>query len=579
MVFGGAIRFVIGLWRRLNGVQNSDPGFFSVSARSSLGDFENTTSLLGQGLRITDDPYRLVGLTLSEKYRLDRYAGGGGMGAVYKASEVDTGRSVAVKILKPDILVRNPLYAALFRQEAEAARRLDHPNIVKVMDSGRHENLSFMVMEWLDGRTLEDVLSQEQMSLNRIVRIFRQICSAFAAAHSMNIIHLDIKPANIFLLNDEGSSELVKVIDFGLARILSSDSGTTVTRFLGTYQYCSPEHFGGKVTYRSDIYSLGATLYHMIAGVLPFGASYINAKMHPNLDFPAIPSAAKMRPDIPQSVEQVLTRALSRRPVDRQQSAKELFQEFWRSVNASAGLDERTSDHGENDASGAATNAFDLGPELGSFSRRGAASPRFGVQPSEIIMALVAFPLSVALGLFVHRHLYQNEPSSNPIPAGSAAESQSAISPTERPQQDRKEEQPTGEHPADGRNSSPNNNATQGFGGQTIVLRPAGVRGVSTSSVINIGPNTHYVRLRVLLSDGASGYERYQAVIHGSFDSQGVWAARSLRPGSTPLGQAILLNVPGAVLRAGEYEIVLRGYTAMGDALLSSSYTFRVVRP
>ena len=113
-----------------------------------------------------------------------------------------------------------------------------------------------------------------------------------------------------------------------MARVLSNETGTTVTRFLGTYQYCSPEHFGGKVTYRSDIYSLGATLYHMIAGVIPFGTSYINAKMHPELELPPVPSVVSMRPGLPHEVDVVIRKALSKNPRDRQQSVRELLEEF-----------------------------------------------------------------------------------------------------------------------------------------------------------------------------------------------------------------------------------------------------------
>jgi len=113
-----------------------------------------------------------------------------------------------------------------------------------------------------------------------------------------------------------------------MARVLSNETGTTVTRFLGTYQYCSPEHFGGKVTYRSDIYSLGATLYHMIAGVVPFGTSYINAKMHPDMELPPVPSIINMRPEVPIDVDGVIRKALSKPPEDRQQSVRELLDDF-----------------------------------------------------------------------------------------------------------------------------------------------------------------------------------------------------------------------------------------------------------
>ncbi|HEV2800388.1 MAG TPA: DUF4407 domain-containing protein [Pyrinomonadaceae bacterium] len=284
------------------------------------------------------DPYRLAGSTFANRYWLEKYAGGGGMGAVYYSLQTDAKRRVAVKILKPDILDRNPAYAVLFEREVRAAQRLEHPHIVKVIDSGTTEDddISFMVMEWLNGETLETLLSQGPLlSLDRITNIVAQVCEAVTYAHANNVIHLDIKPANIFLLDDVGPGDYIKVIDFGMARILSSETGTTVTRFLGTYQYCSPEHFGGKVSYRSDIYSLGATLYHMIAGVIPFGASYINAKAHPNLELPPVSSLLNMRPDLPKGVDGVVQKALSKNPNDRQQSAQQLFDEFCNAIGKS----------------------------------------------------------------------------------------------------------------------------------------------------------------------------------------------------------------------------------------------------
>jgi serine/threonine protein kinase len=284
------------------------------------------------------DPYRLVGETIGHKYHLEEYAGGGGMGAVYRCYDKDLAQVFALKILKPDIVVNNPLYAELFKREVEAARQLNHPHIVKLVDSGVDDNISFMVMEWLEGRTLDDVLQGERLEINRVVDIFNQICMAVARAHEKNIIHLDIKPANIFMVDHERSRDFIKVIDFGLARVLKSDSGTTVTRFRGTNQYCSPEHFGGKLTHRSDIYSLGVMLYQLLTGVLPFRASHINAKMHPNLEMPPITSVLRLRPDLPKTVETVIFRAISRNPNDRQQSVRQLYQEFSDSLNLSAAL-------------------------------------------------------------------------------------------------------------------------------------------------------------------------------------------------------------------------------------------------
>ena len=178
------------------------------------------------------DPYRLVGATFAGKYLLESYAGGGGMGAVYHAIDLEK-KPVAVKILKPDVLERNASYAGLFDREVRAVRRLEHPHIVKIIDSGiiEDEEISFMVMEWLTGETLEKVISHGPLlSLEQITTIFSQVCEAIAYAHENNTIHLDIKPGNIFLIEHSGLDDYAKVIDFGMARILSSETGTTVTR-------------------------------------------------------------------------------------------------------------------------------------------------------------------------------------------------------------------------------------------------------------------------------------------------------------------------------------------------------------
>ncbi|MFN2415694.1 MAG: protein kinase [Pyrinomonadaceae bacterium] len=277
------------------------------------------------------DPYRLVGLTLTGKYRLVGYVGSGGMGAVYRALVTDSGRRVAVKILKPDVVANDRDCAPLFEQEVEAVRCLEHPNIVRLFDSGNDQGISFMVMEWLDGQTLEEVVSVGRLSLERVDRILAQVCDALEAAHAERIIHLDLKPGNIFLLSDGRPDDFVKVIDFGMSRVLTRDSGTTVTKFGGTIQYCAPEQFGGKVSGRSDIYGLGATLYHLLTGLVPFGTSYIYAKMHGD-QLPPLPAIRGVRPDVPPAVERVVKRALSRDPDERQQSARQLYEDFHRAA-------------------------------------------------------------------------------------------------------------------------------------------------------------------------------------------------------------------------------------------------------
>lgn len=307
----------------------------AILRRNTVNDLQKPTLLQNPppvGKKTARDPYRIIGEVIKNRYELVEYAGGGGMGAVYRALDRGTRKKVAVKILKPDIAERDSEYNELFEKEVKAAENLFHPHIVQVFDSGNHDDLSFMVMEWVEGKCLEEVISNERLSIERIKLIFGEICDAISYAHDKRIIHLDIKPANIFLVDQTDGTDFVKVFDFGLARIITKESGTTVTRFRGTHQYCAPEQFGGRVSFRSDIYSLAATLYHLIAGVVPFSTTYIHAKIHPNLELPIIPSVTTYR-NLPVRIDNVMSRALSKDPFSRQESAKQLFEEFSNAID------------------------------------------------------------------------------------------------------------------------------------------------------------------------------------------------------------------------------------------------------
>jgi serine/threonine protein kinase len=279
---------------------------------------------------LTYDDFRRTGDTLNDKYKLEGFIGAGGMGLVYLAKD-QSNDFVAIKLLKPEVVNRNPDNIRLFRNEFQAASKLIHPNIVRIFDSGTDEaqRISYMVMEVLDGKTIEEFLNKQRMPLEMVKDVFRQVCDAVQYAHSKNVLHLDIKPANILLVKNDNENFSVKVIDFGMSKVISSESGITVTRFGGTLQYCSPEHFGGKHTYRSDIYSLGATLYHMLVGVIPFGGgSFVIAKQHPNMEMPPIPSILNQNPDLPKGLDSVIQKALSKNPFERQESVKQLLDEF-----------------------------------------------------------------------------------------------------------------------------------------------------------------------------------------------------------------------------------------------------------
>lgn len=285
------------------------------------------------------DNFRYKDVILNDKYRLEEFIGSGGIGMVYLATDLQPSainRIVAVKLIQPAVVNRNPDYVKLFENEFLAASKLDHPNVVKIFDSGTDEptKSTYAVMELIDGESLDRILINQKLSLEMIQDIFRQVCEAVQHSHSKNVLHLDLKPENILLIKNDHERFLVKIIDFGMSKIISSESGTTVTRFGGTPQFCSPEHFvGRKQTKLSDVYSLGAILYNMITGVMPFGApSYFNAKQHSQLEMPPTPSIASQRPDVPIELDAVIEKAISKNPAMRQQSVGELLQDFQRAL-------------------------------------------------------------------------------------------------------------------------------------------------------------------------------------------------------------------------------------------------------
>lgn len=289
------------------------------------------------------DIYHLVGTTLKGRYYLEEFVDEGGMSIVYRARDLVNQSAVAVKILAPRFLTRNAqseLYLRLFRQEAELAQQLKHPNIVSVYDSGVENTTAFIVMEWLDGRTLgEEINSKGALPPARAADVLRQICSALDYAHRRKVIHLDLKPNNIFLIDGGASHDLVKVIDFGLSRIIQSTLGTTISRVVGTPYYIAPEVFAKKAGRLSDVYSLGVMSYEMLTGLMPFGNSHIYALIHQHIEQPP-PSARAANREVPELVDDLIKRAMSKTPTFRPKSAREFYEEFarsLRSVDASQG--------------------------------------------------------------------------------------------------------------------------------------------------------------------------------------------------------------------------------------------------
>ncbi len=280
-------------------------------------------------LQNPSDP--LLGQTLAGKYRVEKLIKRGGMGAVYQGKHVLMDKTVAIKVLRPALAVDDDVVAR-FSREAKAASRISHPHAVSVTDFGESENgIVFLVMEYLDGRTLKEIIRSEgAMSLTRVVEIIRQVTGALDAAHAQGVVHRDLKSDNIMVSQTNGG-DWAKVLDFGIAKIQQPPSVkdadlTAPNLVIGTPQYMSPEQCSQTQPpdARSDIYSLGVIIYEMLTGRVPFtGETATMIMMQQVQDAP--PSVLATRPDLPPAVAAVIMRALAKVPADRFQTAGELF--------------------------------------------------------------------------------------------------------------------------------------------------------------------------------------------------------------------------------------------------------------
>lgn len=261
----------------------------------------------------------MIGEVLSNRYEIVAKIGDGGMALVYSAKDILLNRLVAVKVLR-DQYASDREFIERFHREAQAAASLSHPNVVNVYDVGTINQTPFIVMEYIEGQNLSEIIvEQGQLEPEYAVKILLQICSALAHAHRHNIVHRDIKPHNILITKDNQ----VKVTDFGIAAV-SSMSITQTGVVLGSVLYFSPEQARGtKVDHLSDLYSLGVVMYEMLTGKVPFRADTpISTALKHIQDLPKPPS--QINPAIPLELERIILKLLAKKPEDRFQSAQEL---------------------------------------------------------------------------------------------------------------------------------------------------------------------------------------------------------------------------------------------------------------
>jgi len=260
----------------------------------------------------------MIGTTVG-KYRIVGALGRGGMGTVYKAVDESLGREVAVKVLNADLLA--PDRMARFKAEAVTLARLSHPHIAHVYELASSGDNLLMVMECIQGETLEQVVARHgPLPIDRAVRIVAQVLDALQHAHRAGIVHRDLKPANLMVT----AGGDVKVMDFGIARVQGATRLTGEGYMLGTPAYMAPEQVrGDEVDARTDLYAMGVVLYQLVTGRLPFEADTTVAMIQKQLNEPPTP-ARQLRGDIPAWLDDVLTRALAKPPAERFQSSEEL---------------------------------------------------------------------------------------------------------------------------------------------------------------------------------------------------------------------------------------------------------------
>lgn len=267
---------------------------------------------------------KFIGKRLDGRYEIHELVGVGGMAYVYRAYDRVEDRWVAIKILKEEFS-NNSDFLRRFRNESRAIAMLDHPNTVKVYDVSFGDQIQYIVMEYIDGITLKQYIEQEgTIRWNEALHFTAQILAALELAHSKGIIHRDIKPQNIMLLQNG----TIKVADFGIARFLQSETTTMTDKAIGSVHYIAPEQARGDyITDKADIYSVGVMLYEMLTGRLPFVAD--NAVSVALMQLQAKPVMPReLNPAIPRGLEQITMRAMEKNPVDRFQSAGEMLDDL-----------------------------------------------------------------------------------------------------------------------------------------------------------------------------------------------------------------------------------------------------------
>lgn len=268
---------------------------------------------------------KYVGKKLDGRYEIQELIGVGGMATVYKANDIKNNRTVAIKILK-DEFSQNGEFIRRFKNESKAIAVLSHPNIVKVYDVSFGDVMQYIVMEYIDGITLKEYLDQQENCIEWKMAVYftSQILKAMQHAHEKGIVHRDVKPQNMMLLQDG----TIKVTDFGIARFSNTETRTMTDKAIGSVHYIAPEQArGDRTDGKSDVYSIGVMLYEMLTGQLPFEAdSAVSVAIMQLQSNPRPPR--EINPDIPKGLEEITLRAMRKEPAQRYQSAEEMLKDL-----------------------------------------------------------------------------------------------------------------------------------------------------------------------------------------------------------------------------------------------------------
>ncbi len=363
------------------------------------------------------------GVTLGS-YRIDSVLGEGGMGVVYKAYDTLLNRAVALKVLPPRLL-RNREFLHRFRTEAQAQARLNSPNVVTLYTLAEMPAGLMLVMEYVEGITLDQRIKRGPLSVEEALSVFDLALQGVESAHQMGIVHRDLKPANIFIT----SQNEIKIMDFGVAHILGNQEHTSAGSMLGTLLYIPPEQINGKAAdFRSDIYTLGISLFEAVTGRLPFERKSDYGLMHAHiLEKP--PKPRTLRREVPKRLENVILKAIEKDPNKRYQSAHEFRAALRKQTRAGAALLFQATSPGSH-------NLLPSALRLSVFDRRGKKSRRFMGLGFDISLIAIVAGLLFSLDLFPTQAQAPTG-GKHTVPATQPASLQPVLQPKQKPARQR----------------------------------------------------------------------------------------------------------------------------------------------